>query len=58
MKTAKQIKVNNRVETVIQCTLCGTTTTLKAGIDTKSDKAAIGRRCGGCLLRSWLVQAL
>ncbi|KZR90054.1 hypothetical protein MITS9508_01132 [Synechococcus sp. MIT S9508] len=48
MKTAIQINMNNRVQTVIQFTLCGTTTTVKAGIDTKTAKAAIGRPCGTC----------
>ena len=48
MKTAKQIKVNNRVETVIECTLCGATTSVKAGIDTKTAKKAIERSCKAC----------
>ena len=48
MKTAKQIKINNRVQTVIECTLCGATTRVKAGVDTKTAKDAIKRPCGTC----------
>ena len=33
MKTAKEIKVDNRIRTVLECTLCGVTTYVKAGID-------------------------
>ena len=35
MKTANEVYVDNRVRTVIECTLCGSTTFAKAGIDTK-----------------------
>ena len=55
MKKAKQIKVDNRVRTVIECTLCGATTYVKAGINTKSSKAAIERSCGPCTLRNPLI---
>jgi len=48
MKTAKQIKVNNRVKTVIECTLCGATTSVNSGIDTKTAKKAIERACKAC----------
>ena len=48
MKTAKQIKVNNRVQTVIECSDCGTTTKTNAGMDTKTSKQAIERPCGTC----------
>ena len=48
MKTAKEIKINNRTRTVIECTLCGATTHVKAGIDTKTSKDAIKRSCGAC----------
>ena len=48
MKTAKEIKVNNQTRTVIECTLCGATTHVKGGIDTKRSKAAIERFCGSC----------
>lgn len=55
MKKAKQIKVDNRVRTVIECTLCGATTYVKAGINTKSSKAAIERSCGSSTLRNPLI---
>ena len=48
MKTAKEIKVNNRKRTVIECSLCGATTHVQGGIDTKKSKAAIARLCGSC----------
>ena len=48
MKTAKEIKINNRTRTVIKCTLCGATTHVQCGIDTKRSKAAIARFCGSC----------
>ena len=48
MKTAKQIKTNNRVQTVSECTVCGSKTSIKAGIDTKTGKDAIERPCGKC----------
>ena len=48
MKTAKQIKVNNRVKTVIECTLCGATTSVNSGIDTKTAKKAFERACKAC----------
>tara|TARA_B100000073_G_scaffold166988_1_gene138235 strand:+ start:3146 stop:3490 length:345 start_codon:yes stop_codon:yes gene_type:complete len=49
MKTAKQIKVNNRVKTVIECSVCGATTKTNAGMDTKTSKQAIERPCGTCI---------
>ena len=48
MKTAKEIKVNNRTRTVIECSLCGAKTRIKGRIDTKRSKAAIERSCGSC----------
>ena len=45
MKTAKEIYVDNRKRTVIECQSCGATTYVKAGIDTKRSKAAIARSC-------------
>ena len=50
MKKAKEIKVNNRVRTVIECQHCGATTHVKAGIDSKSkrSKVAIERSCKAC----------
>ena len=48
MKTAKEIYVDNKVRTVLECTLCGSITYVKAGIDTKTAKDAIKRSCGGC----------
>ena len=49
MKTAKEIKVNSRIRTVIECSLCGATTHTKAGIDTATSKAALERSCGACM---------
>ena len=43
MKTAKQIKLNNRVRTVITCSECGATTFVNGAIDTKESKNAIRR---------------
>ena len=48
MKTAKEINVDNRVRTVMECSVCGSTTHVKAGINTKSDQAALRRPCGAC----------
>ena len=48
MKEAKEIKVNNRVRTVIECQHCGATTHVKAGIDSKRSKVAIERSCKAC----------
>ena len=51
MKTAKEIYVGNRVRTVIECSLCGSTTFTQTGIYTKTSKAAIERSCTHCRLR-------
>ena len=48
MKTAKEIYVDNKVRTVIECMLCGSTTHTNTGIDTKTSKAAIERSCTHC----------
>ena len=48
MKTAKQIKVNNRVRTIITCNNCGATTFTNTGIHTKTTQQAIQRSCGTC----------
>ena len=48
MKTAKQIKVNNRVRTIITCSHCGATTFTNTRIDTKTTQQAIQRSCGTC----------
>ena len=48
MKTAKEIYVDNRVRTVMECSVCGATTNIKAGIDTKTAQAASERPCGAC----------
>ena len=48
MKTAKLIKVNNRVRSVITCSDCGATTHINAGADTKTAKQAIERACKTC----------
>ena len=55
MKIAKKIYVDNRVRTVLECTLCGATTYVKAGIDTKTSKDAIERSCGACTPRNPLI---
>ena len=52
MKKAKEIKVNNRVRTIIECSLCGATTHTNAGIDTVTSKAAFERSCGACMPRN------
>ena len=48
MKTAKEIYVDNKVRTVLECTLCVSTTYVKAGIDTKTSKDAIEQSCRAC----------
>ena len=48
MKTAKEINVDNRVRTVMECSVCGATTHVKAGINTKTAQAPLGRPCGAC----------
>ena len=48
MKLAKEIYVDNRKRTVIECQSCGSTTYVKAGIDTKRSKAAIARSFKAC----------
>jgi len=48
VKTAKEIKVNNRVRTVMECTSCGATTFVNAKVYTKTAKAAIERSCRAC----------
>ena len=48
IKTAKGIYVDNRIRTVLECTLCGATTYVKAGIDTNSSKDAIEQFCRAC----------
>ena len=49
MKHAREIKVDNRVRTVIKCQSCGATTYVNAGIDTKTAKAAMERTCKVCI---------
>ena len=48
MKIAKQIKINNRTRTVIECSICGATTCIKGRIHSKRSKAAIERPCKAC----------
>ena len=55
MKITKEINFNNRVRTLIECSLCGSTTHTNAGINTKTSKAAIERSCGACMPRNPLV---
>ena len=52
MKIAKEIKVDNRIRTDLQCTLCGSTTYVKADIGTKTSKDAIERSCRACTPRN------
>ena len=55
MKTAKEVYAENRVRTVIECTLCGATTFTNTGIDTKTSKVAIERSCRSCTPNNPLV---
>ena len=55
MKTAKEIYVDNKVRTVMECSVCGATTHVKAGIDTEASKAAIQRPCTHCRPRPRFV---
>ena len=48
MKTAKEIYVDNKVRTVLECTLCGSTTYVKAGLYTMTQQDAIKRSCRAC----------
>ena len=48
MKIAKEIKVKNRVRTVIECSSCGATTYVNTGKDTKTAKTAMERSCKIC----------
>jgi len=48
IKTVKEIKVNNRVRTLLECTSCGATTYVNTGKDTKTAQTAIGRSCKVC----------
>ena len=48
MKIAKEIYIDNRVRTVIECTPCGATTYIKAGINAKTSKDSIERSCTHC----------
>ena len=48
MKTAKQIKVNNRVHTVIACTDFGAINHTNTGINTKITEQVTQRACKAC----------
>ena len=48
MKIAKEFYVGNRVRTVMECSVCGAKTRVKAGIDTKTAQAVLERPCGAC----------
>ena len=52
MKTAKEIYVNNRIRSVLECNLCGATTYVKAGFHTKTSKDANKLSCGACTPRN------
>ena len=55
MKTAKEIKVENRSHTQLTCTSCGAVTHVKAGIGTKTTRDALERHCGSCEPRHHLA---
>ena len=46
MKTAEEIYVDNKVRTVLECTLCGSTTHVKAGIGTKNQRMQLNAPAG------------
>ena len=46
MKTARETYVDNKVRTVLECTLCGATRYVKAGIDTKHQKMQLNAPVG------------
>ena len=54
MKTAKEVKINNRTHTQLTCTACGATTLVKASVGTKTTRQAMARRCGSCAPRNKL----
>ena len=54
MKTAKEVKINNRTYTELHCTSCGAATRVKAGLATKTTRQAMARRCGSCAPRNKL----
>ena len=57
MKTGTQIKVDNHTQTVIIFSDCGSTTSVKAGIDTKTARDALQRPCGsGGLLSQFVLR--
>ena len=45
-KTVKEIYVDNKVRTVLKCRLCGSTTYIKAGIDTKRQSVQLSAPMG------------
>ena len=48
MKTARQVKVNNRTITILTCTNCGHETKPVGGINTKRVQEAMNRSCKAC----------
>ena len=46
MKTAIEIYVDNRVRTVIECTLCGSTTYVKAGMEPRHQRMQLNAPAG------------
>ena len=48
MKTAKQVKVDNRTITIVTCTQCGAETKPVGAINTKRVQKAISRPCKTC----------
>ena len=48
MKTAKEIKIGNRTYTHFTCTKCGKVTKVAAGLNTKTARTVLMRKCAGC----------
>ena len=51
MKTAKEIKIDNRTYTVLECTNCGATTRVVGKLGSKKARVAQERACATCTPR-------
>ena len=49
MKTAKEIKLNNQIYTVLECQACGATTHVKGKVNSNGSIAAQERSCRSCV---------
>ena len=49
MKTAKEIKLNNQIYTVLECQACGATTRVKGKVNSNGSIAARERSCRSCV---------